>query len=77
MLLLKLPSGVYIHSPDFARKHNCAACVLFTLHYPLDAVCLLCLFDTLKSSFAMSCNTHGILLTLYIFLNCQLQLPGC
>lgn len=25
----------------------------------------------------MFCNTHGILLTLYIFLNCQLQLPGC
>lgn len=44
---LETSSGVYIHSPDFARKHNCATCVLYTLHYPLDAVCLLCLFNRL------------------------------
>lgn len=77
VLLLQLPSGIYVPSSDFARRQNCVTWVLFTLHYPLDAVCLLCLFDRLKSSFAMFCNTHGILLTLYIFFNCQLRLPGC
>lgn len=44
---LETTSGAYVHSPDFARKHNSATCVLYTLHYPLDAVCLLCLFDRL------------------------------
>lgn len=44
---LETASGVYVHSPDFARKHNCTTWVLYTLHYPLDAVCLLCLFDRL------------------------------
>jgi len=47
---LETYSGVYICSPDFARKHNCATCVLYTIRYPLDAVCLPCLFDRLQSS---------------------------
>lgn len=44
---LETYSGVYVCSPDFARKHNCATCVLHARRYPLDAVCLLCLFDRL------------------------------
>lgn len=37
--------GVYVCSPDFARRHNCATCGLYTLHSPLDAVCCACLID--------------------------------
>lgn len=44
---LETYSGVYVCSPDFAGKRNCATFVLYALRYPLDAVCLLCLFDRL------------------------------
>lgn len=48
MLLLKLVLE-FVCNPDFSRKHNCATCVLYIIHYPLGAVCLPCLFDDCRA----------------------------